>query len=89
VANAVANFESALDKTTLSAEQKLEVQPLSDTLCAELWQHFCDHELKHLDALAATAPLDLILQERVATLKAVVEQMKLDGMPAITDLAVT
>ena len=88
MANAVTVFEVEMTKTSLTADQRLlEVKPLSDQLCRDLWVHFCDHQIKHLDAIALANPTPTV-QQRVDVLKQVIEQMKLNGMPDVALLEV-
>lgn len=88
--NAISVFEESLKSTSLSLDQRAEVKVLSDKMAADLWIHFCDHELKHLDAMAAKAEnlLNQEVQNRIAVLKTVVQEMKVNGMPDITLLEV-
>ena len=88
MANAVTTFEAALATTSLSLGQQAEVKTHSDQMARDLWIHFCDHEVRHLDAIAEASPLDAEIQARVADLKQVVAQMKLNGMPDVALLEV-
>lgn len=82
--NAVTRFENDLaTKTTLTEAQRLEVRVYSNVLWRDSWAHHCDHQQRHLDAIALTNPLDLELQQRVTLLKTVIDLMRVEGMPEI------
>ena len=84
--NPVSRFSTALDGV-VSAEQKISAESLSDTLWRESWAYHCDHTDKHLDAIAATNPLDKEIQDRVAFFKGIVAKMREGGMPEIAVIA--
>jgi hypothetical protein len=86
--NAVTDFEVSLATTSLSLGQQAEVKVLSDKMASDLWIHFCDHEIKHLNSIALADPLNAETQRRVTTLKDVVTDMRVNGMPDVTTLEV-
>jgi hypothetical protein len=81
--NPVSKLSTALD-SVVSSEQKVSVEILTDALWRESWAYHCDHQDKHLDAIALANPDDKEIQARVALLKEVIAAMRAEGMPEIT-----
>jgi hypothetical protein len=84
--NPVSELSASLD-SVVSLEQKGEIEPLTDKMWRDSWAYHCDHQIKHLDAIALANVGNRTVLDRVALLKSVVETMKSEGMPEIALIA--